>query len=317
MTVLITGGLGFIGLHTARAFLDQGESVVLTRYRSYRLPSFLEPELNKRVFIEAIDLNSPYDMIHACRKHHVTHICDLFVPRRGTLAPGEDYRVKMNGFFHVLETATICDIPKISHASSVAVYGSVREGPLREDIPLPMTSGNETEAFKKAEEVLGNHYADRTGLDITFLRIGGFYGPLYQRENRPTLKMIRAAMAGVPATYEGVLGGNPHEDDLTDACYVRDGGRAIALLTLARNLPSRAYNISAGTNVSNKQIAAAIKKVYPNSDPQLQPGAAPRRREEGTSMDLTFIKRDVGYEPEYDIDRGVGEWMEWLKTNEN
>ena len=34
--VLITGAIGFIGLHTARAFLSTGESVVLTRYHSIR-----------------------------------------------------------------------------------------------------------------------------------------------------------------------------------------------------------------------------------------------------------------------------------------
>jgi UDP-glucose 4-epimerase len=312
--ILITGGLGFIGLHTAEAVLNEGDSVVLTRYRSYRLPSFLEPELGKRVFIEPIDLNSPFDLIDVIRKHKVTAICDLFVPRRGTLSPGEDNRVKMNGFLHVLEAARICEVPRVSHASSVAVYSSVREGDLREDIPLPMTSGNETEAFKKAEEVLGNHYADRTGLDIVFLRIGGFYGPLYQRENRPTLKMIRAAMAGRPATYEGVLGGAPYEDGETDATYVKDGARAIAQLTLARDLPSRAYNISGGTLVTHKQVAAAVKKAYPNAEIPLQTGGTGRP---GRAMDQTFIKRDIGFEPRYDIDTGVGEWIEWLKTNDN
>ena len=313
--ILITGGLGFIGLHTARAALEEGESVVLTRYRSSRLPSFLAPELGKRVFIEPVDLNSPYDLIDVIRKHDVTAICDLFVPRRGTLSPGEDYRVKTDGFLHVLEAARICGVPRVSHASSVAVYGSVREGPLREDIPLPMTSHNETEAFKKAEEVLGNHYADRTGIDIVFLRIGGFYGPLYQRENRSTLKMIRAAMAGVPASYEGVLGGAPYEDDESDAVYVRDGAKGIAKLTLARNLPSRAYNIGGGNPVTNRQLADAVKAVYPNAEIPLQPGMS--RRGRSAAMDLTFIKRDVGYEPAYDIQRGIAEWIEWLKTNEN
>ena len=313
--ILVTGGLGFIGLHTAEALLNEGESVVLTRYRSARVPSFLEPEVGKRIFIEPLDLNSTYDLIDVIRKHKVTAICDLFVPRRGTLSPGEDYRVKMDGFLHVLEAARVCDVPRVAHASSVAVYSGVGEGPLREDIPLPMTSGNETTAFKKAEEVLGNHYADRTGLDIVFLRIGGFYGPLYQRANRATLKMIRAAMAGVTATYEGVLGGAPHEGDETDATYVKDGARAIANLTMARDLPSRAYNISGGKLVTNREFAAAIKKAYPNADFGLLPGTA--RQRAGMTMDSTFIKRDIGFEPRYDVDRGVAEWIEWLKTNDN
>src|SRR5262249_20459716 len=159
---------------------------------------------------------------------------------------GEDYRVKLDCFLHVLEAARICGVERVSHASSVAVYGSVKEGPLVEDMPLPMTSGNETEAFKKAEEIAGNHYADRTGLDLVFLRIGGFYGPLYQRENRANMQMIRGAMAGRPANFDDVLGGVPFEEGEVDALYVGDGARAIAQLTIARGLPSRAYNITSG-----------------------------------------------------------------------
>ena len=42
--ILVTGGLGSIGSHTARALLDLGESVVLTAHRSTELPEFLADE---------------------------------------------------------------------------------------------------------------------------------------------------------------------------------------------------------------------------------------------------------------------------------
>src|SRR6185503_11560660 len=103
--ILITGGLGFIGLHTARACLDAGESVVLTRYRSARVPEFLEAEVGKRVFIEPVDMNSPYLIMDAIKKRKPTAICDLFVPPCAILSLGEDYRVKMGGFLHLLKTA--------------------------------------------------------------------------------------------------------------------------------------------------------------------------------------------------------------------
>ena len=45
MTVLITGGMGFIGLHTVEAFLDAGEDVVATYRETWRMPSFLESHL--------------------------------------------------------------------------------------------------------------------------------------------------------------------------------------------------------------------------------------------------------------------------------
>jgi len=312
--ILITGGLGFIGLHTARACLDAGESVVLTRYRSSAVPDFLADEVGKRVFIEPVDLNSPYLLMDAIRKHKPTAICDLFVPRRGTLPAGEDYRVKMEGFLHVLEAARLNDVPRVSHASSLAVYGSLREGPYDEEMALPMTSRSETEAFKKAEEILGNYYAAETGLDIVFLRIGNIYGPLYLRENRTNTRMIKAAMTGTKASWDGVLGGPPYAEDQNDALYVKDGARAIQMLTTARNLPSPAYNIGGGAAVTNQELADSIKRIYPVGDIDPLPGKPPKGRSY-INMDISRIERDIGWEPEYDINRGMAEWVDWLKTH--
>ena len=42
--ILITGGMGFIGLHTTRRFLDAGEEVMLTRFNAVREPEFLQDE---------------------------------------------------------------------------------------------------------------------------------------------------------------------------------------------------------------------------------------------------------------------------------
>jgi nucleoside-diphosphate-sugar epimerase len=47
--ILITGGLGFIGLHTARRFLDVGEQVVLTHYKTRRQPDSIKSEIGRAV----------------------------------------------------------------------------------------------------------------------------------------------------------------------------------------------------------------------------------------------------------------------------
>ena len=53
MKILITGGTGFIGLHTARAFLDAGHEVVSTQFRVRRDPEFIKNELGGRMQREA------------------------------------------------------------------------------------------------------------------------------------------------------------------------------------------------------------------------------------------------------------------------
>ena len=63
--ILITGGLGSIGSHTARALLDLGEPVVLTAHRSTRLPEFLAREPGGRVVGEDTGFRPEYDVERA------------------------------------------------------------------------------------------------------------------------------------------------------------------------------------------------------------------------------------------------------------
>ena len=182
--ILITGGLGFIGLHTARRFLDTGEQVVLTQYRVRREPDFIKNEIGKRAFIEALDVTAAHEVIDLVRRHKVTGIVHLAVPGLGALSAAEDYRVNVMGFLNILEAARLFGIGRVSLASSVAVYQSLPEGPFREDALLPVHSGNATETFKKALEILAFHYASRTNLEVIALRIGSPFGPLYHTLRR-------------------------------------------------------------------------------------------------------------------------------------
>ncbi|MCY4581532.1 MAG: GDP-mannose 4,6-dehydratase, partial [Chloroflexi bacterium] len=97
MTVLITGGMGFIGLHTARAFVDAGEDVVITYYQTWREPSFIKDEYGKRVIVEKADVSEPSVIEEVARKYKAEHIVHLAVPGVMALGPYDDYRVNMNG----------------------------------------------------------------------------------------------------------------------------------------------------------------------------------------------------------------------------
>src|SRR6266498_1203286 len=153
--ILITGGLGFIGLHTAGRFLDVGEQVVLTQYRVRREPDFIKAAIGKHAFIETLDVTSAHDVIEIVRRHKVTGIVHLAVPGLGALSAAEDYRVNVIGFLNILEAARLYDVRRVSLASSVAVYASLPEGPFREEALLFLHSAKPTETFKKALEILG------------------------------------------------------------------------------------------------------------------------------------------------------------------
>ncbi|MGH7827830.1 MAG: NAD-dependent epimerase/dehydratase family protein [Candidatus Binatia bacterium] len=312
--ILITGGLGFIGLHTAKRFLDMGEKVVLTHYRVRREPDFIKSEIGKSVFIEALDVTSAHDVIDLARKHKVTGIVHLAVPGLNALSAAEDYRVNMTGWLNILEAGRLCDARRVSLASSIAVYAGLPAGPFREDMRLPVNSGNATETFKKAMEILGMHYASRTGMEVVSLRIGSPFGPLYHSLAAPSSRICHAAAKGVPVDFKGARGGAPHEEDEVGAFFVKDCAAAIQLLQVADKLSHRIYNIGNDAPVKYREFAETVKKIVPGTQINLQPGQGPRNRP-NAYMDNTRIREEVGYRPQYNPERAIAEYIEWLRTH--
>ena len=312
--LLITGGMGFIGLHTARRFLDAGERVVLTQFRARREPDFIKDELGSTALVETLDVSEEGSLLPIVEKHNVDSIVHLAVPGLGALSPAEEYRTNTRGLLNVLEAAREARMRRVTVASSISVYRGLERGPFKEDERLPLTSSNPTEAYKKAEEVLGQHYADRTGLDVVFARIAGIYGPLYHSMANLPSRLTHAAVKGVQPDFAGARGGVPLAEDTNDLCYVKDCAHGVQLLHSAPTLRHRVYNVGGGHAVSNQQLADAVNEAVPNAKISLAPGRSPRFVPE-FYLDLTRVRDEVGYEPQYDIRSAIKDYVSWLRSN--
>lgn len=312
--ILITGGMGFIGLHTARRFLDAGENVVVTLFHTRREPDFIKDELGKRVAVERLDITSTHDVIDIVRKHKVTGVVHLAVPGLAVLTPAEDFRTNMGGLINVLEAARIGEVRRVVLASSIAVYQSLPAGPFFEDALIPVESGNPTETYKKAWEIVGLHYGSRTGIEIVSARMSGIYGPLYHTLANPMSRMCHAAAHGIPADFSGSRGGVPFEDDQGDFCYVKDCAAGLQLLQMAESLPHRVYNIAAGVGRTYGEFASAVRQVVPAAEIKLQPGRSPRAKPQ-PYLDCSRAAQDIGYRPEFPIERAAADYIDWLRKN--
>lgn len=312
---LITGGMGFTGLHTARQFLDVGQDVVISWFQTWREPSFIKEEYRKRVQIERLDVTASHDVLDVTRRHKVTGICHLAVPGLAALSPAEDFRVNMLGLINVLEAAHLFDVKRITVASSQTVYTGVPQGPFREDMPLPPESRSGTEAFKKAWEILALHWGERTGVEVVMMRLGGIWGPLYHTLANPLSRMCHAAARGVPADLAGGRGGVPFEDETQDWGYVKNIALGIQLLQMTDKLSHKIYNVGGGKAIPNRDLVDAIQRVVPNAQIKLQPGRSPRWRPDG-HMDLTRLETDTGFREKYGLQTAVAEYIDWLHANE-
>ena len=103
-------------------------------------------------------------------------------------------------------------------------------------------------------------------------------------------------------------------DDASDLCYVKDCGRAIALLMVAERLNHTIYNISSGRLVRYQEVVDAINATIPGADITLPDGRNPDRPH--NHLDITRLREDTGFAPEYDVDRAVPDYADWLRAHE-
>jgi len=312
MTTLVTGGLGFIGLHAARALLDLGEDVVLTQYRVARQPGFIKDELGKRAHVEQLDVTDKGRLMEIGRAHKIDRILHLAVPALNALSPLDDFTVNMQGLINILEAGREWGCERVGLGSSGAVYQGARtaDGINREDALLRTSGGGATGTWKKCFEIIGNYYADRTGMSIVMLRIAGIYGPLYHSMSNLPSRLVHAAVKGEAP----VLRGDTYAEDGGDATYVKDCGLGLALVMKASRLNYNTYNVASGRTTTAGDFVAAVQKVVPEFKGDfLKPGRSPNSPG-NTYQDISRIRADTGYEPRFPVQEAIADYIAWLRA---
>src|SRR6266576_2547167 len=137
---LLIGGMGFIGLHTARRFLDAGQDVVVTYHANRREPDFLEDEIGKRVKVEQLDVVDAVRVAEVIKQHHVEGVVYLAVPALAGVSPAEEFQTNTVGYLNVLEASRAAGVRRLSVTSSLAIYSNVTQRPWREDVHFPAES---------------------------------------------------------------------------------------------------------------------------------------------------------------------------------
>jgi UDP-glucose 4-epimerase len=138
--ILVIGGLGSIGSHTARALLDLGESVVVTAHRSSEVPEYLAEEAGGRIVVEPLDTTDREAVLDIGKRHEITGIVHLAAARHDLPDPIEYLRADASGLLNVLEAARAWGVRRCAVASTIAVYAGVDEVPWREDSALPVVA---------------------------------------------------------------------------------------------------------------------------------------------------------------------------------
>ena len=309
--ILITGGLGFIGSHVTRALLDLGESCVLVQRRTCGPSGLIAADEGTRLFVERADVSDVGALREIGDRHKITGIVHLAggFGLDATDAIGAAQR-GTEGLLGLLGLAIEWQVTRVGVASTIGVYDGPGDSPLREDLSLPMTAVHPIPAAKKVHELLADFIANATGLESDLTRIGGAWGPL----GRPASMFIAAPQMVHAAVHGRTLEQPIHAADGGDLVYVRDCGRAIALLQLADRLSHRTYNVSAGRVTTNAEVAAAIGAVIPGARLALCDGRGTGWLGRDVYLDITRLREDTGFQPGYDTTAAVADHIGWLRS---
>lgn len=312
--ILITGGLGFIGSATVQALLDAGEQCVLVQRSHADVPT---GRFDAPVVVEQADATDLDALLAAGRQHRITgivHLAGSMPWPPSSEPPVQAARRSIGSLFNIMQAAQEWGVTRVALASTIGVYGGARdplEGPLTEDMPLSMSAPHLIPTFKKVSELLGGHLADATGIEVVNLRISGTWGPLGHNPDPffPAPQLIHAAAHGRAPDLSGVSG-RMHAEDSLDLCYVKDTGRAIALLQLTDHLNHCTYNVASGHATTNAEVAAAIRQAVPDAQVDLPSGGETRQ----AWLDITRLRQDTGYEPAWNTERAAADYIAWLRA---
>jgi nucleoside-diphosphate-sugar epimerase len=302
--ILVTGGLGMIGAHTARALVDIGNEVVVTSHRRTEVPSFLVG----KVTVETLDVTDRDAFLAFGERDDISGIVHL----AGSIPddPVDYFRTDTTGLLNALDAARTWRVGRFAVASSLGVYVGRTEIPWHEELPLLTAElPHVIVAFKKAVEPLTTHGLQGSGVQPIVLRIGTIWGPLVAPES---------PFFYIPPYISAVLRGEQpqplYADDGGDCCYAPDAGRAIALLMTTKTLRHDTYNLSSGRPYTNREFVAALEEITSGLRLDLLPG---RQNGPGEDpyLDITRLADDTGFAPDFDVTAAVADYVAWRADN--
>lgn len=317
--ILVTGGSGLVGAYAVAMLLERGERpVVFDVALNERLLRAVGVDTAKATLIRGDMMDLPA-IISAIRDNECDRIIHLaaFLGEEVQRRPYSGVRLNFMGTVNVFEAARLEKVSRVVFPSSGTVYlGSLGEGLVKVDESIPMNPPSVYAATKASCEFMGRAYAKRYGFEFICLRYtGGLYGPspaaLKATREIAIQQMIRAAVKGEPAKISWPYG--PAE-----ILYGKDAAKGTVLAVLKDKFKDTLFHVGNGDMVSGDDIADAIRKKFPGSEIDLIKGNNPMPYPESrAASDFSRAKEQLGYEPDYPIEKAVEDYGATLKRLEN
>jgi UDP-glucuronate 4-epimerase len=316
-TVVVTGGIGFIGYHLTRALVLGGDDVRVVddlsdapypRAWKERNARDLEAEFGARfrLTVACVTDREALRPVFAGAET-VIHLAGLAGVRPSFRDPARYAKVNVEGTATTLELAREAAAERYLFASSSSVYGNSTPLPALEDAPAIVPESPYAASKRSAELVAASIARISPGLPITALRFFTVYGPRQRPEMAITL-FTRAILADQPIT---VFGDGSMRRDFT---HVSDIVRGILAAKERAPAGFRAYNLGSGAPIG---LGALVERIGTTCGkaPQIERAAVPPGDVDATFADIGRARAELGWSPAVPLGEGLASVRDWVAAN--
>lgn len=321
MTILITGGTGFVGLAVVEELLIQGACVVT--YGPQTVPATAQAyfaKLGGQLHCEIGDVCDGAHLRAVMKDHNVTKVIHGAAITAGIererAQPHPVIQVNLVGTLELLEAALAHGVQRVVQLGTGSVYGAKvkTDGTLDPDLD-PAVPDSLYGITKYAAERLACRYRAMRGLDVSVARLGVVFGRWeYDTGVRDTLSLayhlVRLAQRGEAARLAPVL---PN-----DWVYSRDVARAVALLLEAPTLQHDIYQIGTGQTWSATNWCELLISRFPHFSYETVSTAEDANIGRATPsprppFSIDRLRSEVGYNPVYNAEAALNDYLDWLE----
>ena len=311
---LITGADGFIGSHLTELLLENGYQVkALAQYNSFNYWGWLE-DIPAQDNLEVVtgDVRDPHFCKHIVKDVDIVfHLAALIAIPYSYHAPDSYVDTNVKGTLNICQAAKEAGNIRVINTSTSEVYGTAQYVPIDEKHPRQPQSPYS--ASKIGADAMAMSFFNAFELPVTTIRPFNTYGPRQSaRAIIPTI--ITQIASGIKEIKLG---------DLTptrDFNYVKDTAKGFLAIAQSNETIGKEINIASNKEISMTDTLNMIKEImqsdvqFITEEERLRPSNSEVFRLWGENK---LIQELTGWKPEYTLEEGLRETIEWFKKPEN
>ena len=266
MSILVTGGTGYIGSHTCIELLKNNEDIIIVDNLSNSKKEMIEKikQISRKDFkfyqVDLLDEKNMEEIFKENEIDEVMHFAGLKAVGESVKKPIEYYHNNITGTLILLKLMKKYDCKKMVFSSSASVYGIPKTVPIKEEFPLSTTNPYGTTKLM-IEQILNDLYVSDNKFSIIILR---YFNPIGAHESGMigedpngipnNLMPYIARVASGEYEYLNIFGNDYNTKDGTgvrDYIHVVDlaQGHINALKKARRENGIKIYNLGTGIRI--------------------------------------------------------------------